>query len=172
MTWKSTAAVSGLGLLATWLASTPPPSGRAGTGPSPSVAERSAVSGTDIAREADRLAYRLRHDAAFDPPSRNLFRFEAPPAVHRAPAPVVVNPPVVEDLKPPPAALRVTLSGIATDHVDGQDQRTAVLSTPAGILMVHEGDVVAGQYRVGSIQDEAVELVRLDDGGTLRLSLR
>lgn len=173
MTWKSTAAVSGLGLLATWLASTPtPPVGRAGAAPSATVAEPSATSGADIAQQADRLAYRLRNDdVAFDAPSRNLFRFQGRVASH-APARAVVAPPVVEDLKPPPpTALRITLSGIATDLVDGKDQRAAVLSTRSGVLIVHEGDLVAGQYRVSSIQDEAVELVRVDDGGTLRLSL-
>jgi hypothetical protein len=81
---------------------------------------------------------------------------------------------VTQEITPPPPsppALRATLSGIATDRVGDKEQRTAILSTPAGVLFVHEGDTVAGQYRVRAIEAESLELVRLDDGGVLRLSL-
>jgi hypothetical protein len=174
MTWKSTAVVSGIGLLATWVASVPPPSlPGASTQSRPQVNERAASSATsDIARQAERLQVRLRTDSAYEQPSRNLFRFgssAAPkaPSARTAPQPTP-DPPVT----PPPAALQISLSGIAGDMVEGQEQRTAILSTPTGILLVRKGDEVAGQFRVGAIDTGAVELVRLDDGGVLRLTLK
>jgi hypothetical protein len=66
----------------------------------------------------------------------------------------------------------VSLSGIAEDVVDGQPRRTAVLSTPSDVLLVREGEEVLGRYRVVRIESEAVELLSLDDGGTVRISLR
>jgi len=49
-------------------------------------------------------------------------------------------------------------------------QRTAVLSTPANVLIVREGDVVGGLYRVIAIEEESVELEATADGSrrTLR----
>lgn len=169
MTWKSTAVVSGLGLLATWLASGPQYSTPPGAAPTAATAQRAVSSHPDIEEQAERLGAALRPQASYDEPSRNLFRFGA--RVTRAPA---VTPPAVTEESPPvppPPALRITLSGIATDTVNGREQRTAILSTPSGVLLVREGDEVAGQYRVGSINAEAVELIRLDDGGILKLSL-
>jgi hypothetical protein len=64
------------------------------------------------------------------------------------------------------------LSGIASDPDGDRVVRTAVLSTPGGVLLVHEGDDVLGQYRVGTIGDDAVELMRVSDNSRLRLVLR
>lgn len=75
----------------------------------------------------------------------------------------------------PPAAVpvlpNVTLSGVATDVVDGSPKRTAVLSTPAGVLMLREGDSVGGLYRVIAIAEDSIELEATADGSrrTLRL---
>jgi hypothetical protein len=118
----------------------------------------------------------VRREADYAQPQRNPFRFSAgrpagpqiaipdrdvpePKPRHDVPAPAV--PP------PPP----VSLSGIAEDQVGERPERTAILSSPAGVLLVHEGDDVLGQYRVARIESEAVELVKLSDGATLRLSL-
>jgi hypothetical protein len=60
---------------------------------------------------------------------------------------------------------------VAEDVVGDRVERTAILSSPGGVLLVREGDDVAGQYRVSKIENEAVELVRLSDGSALRLSL-
>jgi hypothetical protein len=169
MTWKSTAVVSGLGLLATWLASGPQYSTPPGAAPNAAATAQRAAAHPDIEEQAERLGAALRPQASYDEPSRNPFRFSAP--VTRAP---VVTPPAVTEEPPPvppPAALRITLSGIATDTVDGREQRTAILSAPSGVLLVREGDEVAGQYRVGAVDAEGIELIRLDDGGILRLTL-
>jgi hypothetical protein len=76
---------------------------------------------------------------------------------------------VVAPLPPPPPA--ITLDGIAADNAGGQEQRTAILHTDAGVALAKQGDVVAG-YRVERIAGDAVELTKVDDGSTLRLGLR
>jgi hypothetical protein len=140
--------------------------------PSTSAAQRSVLA-SDIEQQADRLAFRLRAEASFAPPSRNLFRFSGRVESQATQRPAVIPPATQETAPPPPSPppLRATLSGIATDTVGDKEQRTGILSTPAGVLFVHEGDIVAGQYRVRTIEAESLELVRLDDGGVLRLSL-
>jgi hypothetical protein len=161
MNWKSTAAVSGVGLLLTWLANEParnvPAQARAAARP---AAVRGAV---DIQEQAERLRSRMPAATAdYSSPSRNLFRFREKPApVLPVAAPIVVAP--VAPLPP-----TVTFSGIASDTIDGREQRTAILKTSSGLVFVHEGEDVAGQFRVGSISEDAVELIRVD-GSVLRL---
>lgn len=175
MTWKAYSAVSGATVLAGWLglASTPPsnaPEGRV-------TALRDASSpgaGTslDIEREAMRLQARVRREVAYAEPRRNLFRFGAARAIGR---PMVEPPTDAAPAQPsmravPPPAL--SLAGIAEDQVEQRVERTAILSSPDGVLLVREGDDVLGQYRVEAIEGEAVALVRHLDGTTLRLGLR
>ena len=69
---------------------------------------------------------------------------------------------------PPP----VSLAGVASDPDGQRTVRTAILSSPAGVLLVHEGDEVLGQYRVGAIGEDSVELTRLSDGTALRITLK
>jgi hypothetical protein len=63
------------------------------------------------------------------------------------------------------------LDGIAADTIGGQEQRTAILNTDAGVVLAKEGDQVAG-YRVEKIAADAVELVKVEDGSVLRVGLR
>ena len=69
----------------------------------------------------------------------------------------------------------VSLAGIAEDKIDepggSRIERTAVLSTPDGVLLVREGDDVLGLYRVVTIESGAVELERAD-GTTLRIGFK
>jgi hypothetical protein len=58
---------------------------------------------------------------------------------------------------------------VATDVVDGREERTAILNTPAGLVFAHEGEQVAGQFQVKAIAEEAVVLIRLDDGSEVTL---
>lgn len=80
------------------------------------------------------------------------------------------DPAPAESMAPAPPA--VTLSGVAEDRVGERVERTAVLSSPGGVLLVREGDEVLGQFRVASIERDAIELKRLTDGGSVRLTLR
>jgi hypothetical protein len=177
MSWKSYAAVSGATVLAGWLASTPPandPEGAAVVSRQPAT-PRDAAAASTIEHEADRLQVRVRREVDYTQPQRNPFRFGAARTdVDRggdipAPEPVAAPEPVVTPFVPPPPPVR--LSGIAEDEKGGQLERTAILSSPSGVLLVREGDVVVGDYRVGRIESEAVELVKTD-GSILRLTLR
>ena len=159
MTWKSTAVVSGAGLLATWLASYAPPAGS----PPPAAAPAAAVAMSDaeIQQEATRLQQQVRSVVEYAPPMRNPFRFTATaPGAPVASAPAAVIPDVAA-----PAAPDVTLTGVALDTVDGRDVRTAILSTPAGLVFATVGEVVAG-YRVAAIAEDAVQLTA-SDGSTI-----
>jgi hypothetical protein len=172
MTWKSYAAVSGATVLAGWLASSPPsnvptPGRAAASSPAP---RRRAEAATDIEEQAARLQSRMQVARAYTEPQRNPFRF----AERQSAAP---NPresaPVVEAQPPTdlvPAGPRVSVAGIAEEQLDGRVERTAILSSPMGVLLVHEGDTVLDDYRVGRIEAESVELVRLSDGTSTQLT--
>ncbi|MGE0444903.1 MAG: hypothetical protein AB7P99_06710 [Vicinamibacterales bacterium] len=159
MTWKSTAIVSGAGILATWLASYPPAPGPA---PAATPAVPVATTGAEIQHEAARLQQKVRGVIEYEPPTRNPFRFNA--RVERevtARSTAIEFAPVVER----PAAPPVTFTGVAIETVDGQQVRTAILGTPGGLVFAKVGDEVAG-YRVSAIADDAVQLTAVD-GSTL-----
>jgi hypothetical protein len=120
--------------------------------------------GAALAAEIERLHERLRPTATPEY-NRNLFQFAPSRA---AAAPVVVAPPVA--LLPPPAPVEppFKLIGIAEDA----GTRTAILSSPAQLLMVKDGDLVASKYRVTAISADAIELTDAADGSVLRLALK
>jgi hypothetical protein len=68
----------------------------------------------------------------------------------------------------------LSLTGIASDVVDGKAMRSAVVSLPAGVLIVREGESVAGLYTVVAIGEDSIELESTGDQSrrTLRLSRR
>ena len=175
MSWKSYAAVSGATVLAGWLASAPPSNVPDRTVPAARPPAARDVRSSDIEREAQRLQARVQREVEYTQPQRNPFRFGlARPNVNRGgdlpePAPAPAPPPVDVPVVAPPPPLK--LSGIAEDQKGQQLERTAILSSPAGVLLVRDGDPVLGDYRVGRIGSEAVELVK-SDGSTLRLMLR
>jgi hypothetical protein len=173
MTWKSYAAVSGATVLAGWLASSPPSNAPAtGTTAASSPApRRRAEAATDIEEQAARLQFRMRVARAYSEPQRNPFRFAQRPSAaanSRELVPVVEAPPPIDV---PPAGPRVSVAGIAEEQLDGRIERTAILSSPMGVLLVHEGDTILDDYRVGAIEAESVELVRVSDGTSTRLTL-
>jgi hypothetical protein len=171
MTWKSYAAVSGATVLAGWLASSPP-SNTPTTGTtraSSAEPRRRAPAATDIAEQAARLQSRMQVARAYAEPQRNPFRFAE--RVSAAPNPgqqvAEVTPPI--DVTPP--GPRISVAGIAEEQRDGRIERTAILSSPMGVLLVHEGETILDYYRVGTIEAETIELVRLSDGTSTRLTL-
>lgn len=176
MNWKATTAVSGATILAGWLAAAPPeqaPSSAAPAQPSPSSNVPAAAA--DIQEQATRLQARLRPEADYRDPERNLFRFGPKARVESAAtsyAPPVAAPEPVEAIVPPPPPIPVTLSGVASDQVGDRTERTAILSSPAGVLLVREGDDVLGLYKVTRVGEDAVELLRLADGVTVRVALK
>ena len=167
--------LSGAGLVATWLASTPAVKLSVNTASAPARdAVRSADAAVDIAQQADRLRAKLQTMTVYEDPSRNPFRFgeriraarpgagSAPPEIQAAPVPEVSTPP----------ALTFTLSGIAEDTANGQLVRTAIISTPQDVVLVKEGDVVADQFRVTRIAADSVELTRTTDNSVVHLGLK
>ena len=168
MTFKSYLLLSGGGLLATYLVTsqTGVPADRGGAQAPAATRNTPAV---DIQREAERLQTRMRPEIEYTEPSRNPFRFASRPAPSTAPVrePVQEPDPItsVEEEAPAPPPIRLT--GI----VNEQGVRTAYLITIQGVVMVHEGDAVPPAYRVGRIEEDAVELVAAD-GTTRRLKLR
>jgi len=121
--------------------------------------------GAALAMEIERLHDRLRPTAT-PQHNRNLFQFapsRAAAAVTTAEPPTVAPAPVA-----PAVELAFKLIGIAEDA----GTRTAILSSPAQLLMVKEGDVVASKYRVAGISADTIELTDSTDGSVLRLALK
>ena len=152
-----------LGALAAWLAAASTSGVRRTP---PFVAKSSAIDrrGAALAAEIERLHERLRPTAAPEY-NRNLFQF-APRAV--APLPVAAPPPVAALVPPTPVEPPFKLIGIAEDS----GTRTAILSSPAQLLMVKDGDPVSSKYRVRDISADAIELSDTTDGSILRLTLK
>jgi hypothetical protein len=133
----------------------------------PNVVDKS---GAELAVEVKRLHERLRpSDAPVH--SRDLFRYAARPSA-AVPAPAIpVAPPPSEQ---PPAAIvaPLKLEGLAEDHGNQGEVRTAIISGFGDIFLVKEGDSVTARYRVAKISSDAVELTDLTDNSPLRLALR
>jgi hypothetical protein len=175
MTWKLYAVVSAGAFVATYLVSAPKTElaqSRASTAPAATVpSPRASAAASEIEALADSLHVRLHSDAVFQTPRRDPFHFQA-----RAQRPAAFVPPpaaVVADAPPPPLPV-LSLSGIASDVLNGKPQRSAVISLPAGVLIVREGESVAGLYTVVAIGEDAIDLLSSADGSrrTLRLAGR
>ena len=173
MTWKLYAIVSAGAFVATYLMSSPKT--EVATAKPSATAPRSArqaAAETEIEALAKSLHVDLKPNAEFRTPGRDPFRFET--RVQKPPA-FVPAPIVVDNLPPPAPPLPVlSLSGVATDVVDGKPQRSAVVSLPNGVLIVREGESVAGLYTVVAIGEDSIELQSTGDSSrrTVRLSGR
>ena len=171
MTWKSYAVMSGAGILATYLASPPLlPERQTATPDVQNARAAGSEPEADILREAARLEARMRAEAAFRAPARNPFQFGAQRRDVRPQAgestqiqPAAISPP------PDPEPPFIVLSGIATDVIDGTTERTAVLTTPSGVVLAGVGDMVGTDYRVRAIQDDGVDLESTSDGAIRQL---
>jgi hypothetical protein len=169
-------------VLAGWLAASPPSNAPdSATSASTPPAMPGGAAAPDIAREAERLQVRVRREVVYAQPQRNPFRFGsgAPRArgggdvaASAIPADVPDSAAAGPDIPATPAPPVLTLSGIAEDEVDQRPVRTAILSSPSGVLLVREGDQVLGLYRVARIESGAVELVAIADGTTRRIALK
>jgi len=152
-----------LGALAAWLAA----AATSGVRPVKPVATARPpieLRGAALSAEIERLHDRLRPTTAPDH-GRNLFQFaRARSSAAAAPAPAndVATPAPAAPVEPP-----FKLIGIAEDN----GTRTAILTSPSQLLMVHEGDN-AGSYRVTGISADAVELKSTSDDSVLRLALK
>ncbi len=154
----------GGGILATWLAVSP----NHGMPSSSQNVPSNGSSGAAVvsAEQLNSQAERLRERAAGGPLSesrRNPFRYNAqhaPAAVRQAPPPVQM--PVLNT----PAALPMTLSGVAQKA----GKRTAIITMEGQLYVVGEGQTFAGRYTMIKIDPETV-LFRDTDGVERRLAL-
>jgi hypothetical protein len=113
----------------------------------------------------------LQQDADYRAPARNPFRFV--PRVRAVPR-AADRPAIVEPPPPPPAPAPppMTLAGIAVDGPEDTPKRTAILSTPVGVLIVGEGEAIGDAYRVERIGVDSVELTRTNDGSSLTITFK
>jgi hypothetical protein len=152
-----------LGALAAWLAAASTSGVRQArplVTPPPAIDLRGAA----LAAEIERLHERLRPTVAPEH-NRNLFQFA--PARAAAASPILA-PPAAPLSQPTPAEPPFKLIGIAEDS----GTRTAILSSPAQLLMVKAGDLVTSKYRVAGISADSIELSDTADGSILRLALK
>lgn len=171
MTWKSYALVSGAGVLSMWLVATLP-SGLPGRAAPPREGEAARpAAASDIAQQADRLRTRLRREALYRAPGRNLFRF-APRLAARPSEAANVPPAPAAELPATPPPLPMRLAGIAVDANGAETVRTAILSTFSGVVLARPGDAILDRFRVTDVEEEAVNLVIIADGTAVRLTLR
>ena len=172
MTWKSYAAVSGATVLACWLASAPPSNTPAATATLSRQAPQSVSPvASDIERQAERLQVRVRAERAYAEPERNPFRFASRRPAGDPAGEVAASVPPPAPVETAPAAPAVSLSGVAEDRSGDRTERTAILTSPAGLLFAREGEEILGYYRVVRIESEAVELAAVGTGVTRRLTL-
>jgi hypothetical protein len=163
ITKRTVMLVLALGALAAWFAAAMTPGVRQ-TRPIVAPSQSVDLRGAALAAEIERRHERLRPTATPEH-NRNLFQFAsraAAPAAIAAPSPVAPLP------APAPVEPPFKLIGIAEDS----GTRTAILSSPAQLLMVKDGDVVLSKYRVTGISADAIELSDTSDGSVLRLALR
>jgi hypothetical protein len=173
MTWKLYAIVSAGAFAATYLVSSPKIElAQSKSAASQARSARQAAAETEIETLANSLHVERHSEAVYRAPSRDPFRFQP---IQKPPAFV---PPPIQAVDSVPAPVRVlpmlNLTGIASDVVDGKPQRAAVISMPSGVLIVREGESIAGLYNVMAIGDDSIDLEATADGSrrTLRLSAR
>jgi hypothetical protein len=156
----------GGGVLATWLAVSPPDNGVPANSPA-AAARRPAAVAESEALNAQALRLRERTAlATLRPSTRNPFRFSAPKPSPRSSAPrdrAISLAPAMPAAPRPPA---LTLSGVA----QRAGKRMAIISGDGQIYLAVEGDSVAGRFIVEKIDPEAV-LLRDADNSELRLVL-
>jgi hypothetical protein len=171
MTWKLYAVGSAGAFLATYLVSNVAPVRPAENTPvtSPRAAADSAGEPVDLTEQAERLRAGIAGTTPYREPRRDAFRFGDVPRRTAAPPPEAsaIEAPVVAPSPRPPFAL----AGVATDAPGGAAGRTAVLSSLRGVLLVREGDMVEGMFRVVSIDADSITVERVDDGTSTTLRL-
>jgi hypothetical protein len=175
-----TAAVYGVGgvLLVGWLAAANMPSQDPGRAREPRDRRAATPAGSDaiaaeVRSQAARLHVRMSQAPVPDANPRNPFAFVAAPRPSR-PETGTVRATVVEEppapATPPPPAL--ILMGIAEDPSPAGPRRTAVIGQGDDLLIVTEGQLILGRYKVTKIGADAVELEDVTIHGFRRLALR
>lgn len=173
MTPSRAAAYLGGGiLLAAWLTSaagvTRLPRALRVPQPSPQAAQLDTLAAS-VQSQASRLRLRLATAPSPQSPIRNPFMFAAREAAPRTAVPRVPEPrEVVAAAEPVEIEPDLVLLGVAEQG----KTRTALIGAGEELIMVTEGQSVAGRYRVAAVSADGVELKDLTTGATRRLTLR
>ncbi len=170
----------GAALLVAWLSSA------AGTVPPVPVTDRTVGAGVapaqsltpapvrlDLEREVARLSSRLEKAPRPRNPARNPFTLAARTRAIAPPPPAVAATPVpsgVDSVAAEPSA--VSLAGIGVERTSYGRRRTAILSADGHVFLARIGDEVIGRFQVRGVTDDAVDLLDLRDGTSLRLTLQ
>ncbi len=141
--------------------SSAPPSPPVGAGPDAILAE--------LRVHADRLDRDLEGMSGPSRTSRNPFGFAASQIAEPMPSSAVAGSP---RLVTQPPGHQLALIGIAEARRAGELVRTAVISNADDLALVEVGDHVGSRHEVRGIGEESVELLDLQDGRVVRLSLR
>jgi hypothetical protein len=134
---------------------------------SPQIAQLDTLAAS-VQSQASRLRVRLAAAPSPQSPIRNPFMFAARETGPRAAVPRVPEPRDVPAAEPVEIEPDLVLLGVAE-----QDKtRTALIGAGEELIMVTEGQSVAGRYRVAAVSADGVELKDLATGATRRLTLR
>ena len=160
--------LGGGGLLATWFAVTPSDTpGKAKITVVEPAAIHEVTADNLIAQEA-----RLREHAGGVPladSTRNPFRFGSQKAADVSPSSGAPPMAAAPASPPPPVQPSLRLFGMAESKTPQGTKRIASISGDGQLYLVTEGEMVAGRYRVITVDSDAVTL--RDDAGTeLRLA--
>lgn len=130
---------------------------------------------SDLDNEMARLSAQLQVTPRSWVPSRNPFAFE-PSSVElseHVPAGPVTSalPPLttVESAEAP--VVSITLAGVGTELGPAERPRTAILSAEGRVVLGRVGDEIAGRYQVRAVASDTVELLDLQSGAILHLTL-
>jgi hypothetical protein len=164
------------GLVGAWLASA---AGLPGTTPRYQAPKRPADAvlldqlAADVQSQTGRLRTRLAAAPAPAAATRNPFSFSAAPAMRPARTASVPAAAVPVFLPEPEREPALELIGIAGDSGTGTLVRTAMISGPAGeLVMVTSGQRILGLYDVVAVGSDAVELKHVTSGAVRHLALR
>lgn len=173
---RAAAYIGGALLLAAWLSSaaTSLQEPEARPDPRPEPTSGTDTLGADVQAQAARLRSRLAAAPVPQEPGRNPFTFAARPAPRVRHAPAVPAPPdpvaTAAPVDPEPA---LSFVGVAEQQTAKGLVRTAmIVDATEELLMVTEGQEVAGRYLVTAITPDVVELKDTSTGAVRRLALR
>jgi hypothetical protein len=170
MTPKRAAAwLGGSMLLAAWLAAAAAPSFEPVSEVEP---DDRRVSEPDrqvlmLAAEAERLRQRLNIVGVRRPVTRNLFEFKSRTPQAVPPSQEFLTPVVTVPVAPP-----VKLLGVAEHSVEANPRRTAILTLNGELLLVKEGEVFGGRYRLARVGADVAEIEDTTDNLTFSIALR
>lgn len=141
--------------------------------PAASPAMQAPAVAADLAADMERLRQRLAEPPVLRMGARSPFSLAPPPLSPRSDTldPSPRREAISSSGPPPVTSPTVDLIGIATADTEHGSERTAVLTTRAGeVLLVGSGDPVPGGYRVEAVEATAVTLVD-GNGARYRLDL-